>query len=257
MTGTYQWSRYTDKLLPWWLKTSEGGLAKRAVDTMLGAFCERALDGAYAHGPGTCPEDALPFFGRDRGVRRGINEPAASWRVRQLRALDDRLTQGNAFALHDQLRAYLQADVPVRTVDRRGNWYTTGVGGVRSTSINSGNWDWDGAPAAQWSRFWVIIYSFSGIPFAQSTAGAWPGAGKTIGTSATPEQVAAIRAIVREWQPDGTRCEWIIVAFDPLSFDPATPEPDGTWVHFGKYSAGEMIPARRITARYWKGVDGA
>ena len=189
MTSTYQWSRYTDKLLPWWLKTSEGGLAKRAVDTMLGAFCERALDGAYAHGPGTCPEDALPFFGRDRGVRRGINEPAASWRVRQLRALDDRLTQGNAFALHDQLRAYLQADVPVRTVDRRGNWYTTGVGGVRSTSINSGNWDWDGAPAAQWSRFWVIIYSFSGIPFAQSTAGAWPGAGKTIGTSATPEQV--------------------------------------------------------------------
>jgi hypothetical protein len=86
-------------------------------------------------------------------------------------------------------------------------------------------------------------------------AGAHPGQigrpGETLGTTATPEQVAAVRAIIRDWQPDGMRAEWVIVAFDDESFDPAAPEPDGTWGTWGKYVGSAYVPARLSTARYW------
>lgn len=258
--STYSWSQYLAKLLPWWLQTGEGGLVQRTVATVLGGFTERARQGLLAHGPTTCPDDAIQYFCRDRGIVRGINEPREAIGLRLVRFLDDRATQGNAFALHAQLRAYMQADVMVRTVDSRGNWYTTAAGGARSVVIDTGNWDWDGAAASRWSRFWVIIYPSGGLPWAASVGGtpaAWPSGG-TIGTTATPEQVASVRSIIRQWQPDGTRCEWIIIAYDAASFDPTAPEPDGTWGDFG-YDAGggSYEVARHTTARYWKGVDGA
>ena len=64
-----------------------------------------------------------------------------------------------------------------------------------------------------------------------------------------------MRNIIREWQSDGTRCEWIIVAFDDASFDPTAPEPDGTWEYFGTDNAGAYEIARLTSARYWKGVS--
>ncbi len=257
--GDYKWSRLTDRLLPWWLRTDEGGLVKRTVDRVLGAFTERARQGLLAHGPETCPADALPYFGRDRLIVRGINEPAAAYGARLVRFLDDHRVRGNPFALHDQLRAYLQADVMIRTVDRRGNWFTTAPGGARSVVAAAGNWSWDTTAATQWARFWVIIYpTIAGAPWSASSGGApasWPSGG-TIGTSATPDQVASVRSIVRDWKPAGTRCEWIIVAFDPGSFNPTAPEPDGTWRNYGYDTAGAYHAVRLNTARYWRGMNG-
>jgi hypothetical protein len=250
------WRAYTEKRLPWWLQTGEGGLVKRAIDSLLDAASERAYQGLLARFPSHAPDDAIPRMCRDRRVMRGINEPRVSINARLVRSVDDHRIQGGHWALHDQLRAYLQADVMIRTVDRRGNWYTTAVGGAHSKEINKQNWVWDGGALSSWSRFWVIIYPTGGAPWSPSVAGAWP-AGGTIGTTATPDQVASVRSLIREWQPDGTRCEWIIVAFDPASFNPAAPVPDGTWEHFGYDDAGNYYVARLESARYWKGVDGA
>lgn len=246
------------RLLPSWLATGEGELVAYSIGLLCDAFAERMRMGLLARFPQFAPPDALGPLGRDRVIRRGINEPDAAYAARLVRYLDDRLVQGDPYALMDQLAAYCQAAVKIRTVDRSGNWFTRERDGSRSALISQANWNWDGASAAQWSRFWVIIYPTStGLPWSASVGGSpasWP-AGGTIGTTATPDQVASVRSIIREWQPDGTRCEWVIVAFDDASFDPTAPEPGGTWEHFGTDNAGAYEIARLTTARYWKGVS--
>ncbi len=242
-------------LLPSWLSTGDGELVAYSLNVLLDWARERVRLGLLARFPDYAPADALGAIGRDRKIIRGIDEPAASYAVRLKRWLDDHLVRGNPWALLEQLRAYCNAPVMVRIVDRRGNWHSIAADGTRSRSMRTANWLWDTAPASpRWARFWVIIYpTAAGEPWAASEAGAWPSGG-TIGTTATPEQVASVRQIVREWKPAGTRCEWIIVAFDPVSFDPAAPEPDGTWEWFGRDNAGSYEQARLDTARYWKGT---
>lgn len=255
-------------LLPSWLTAEDGERVVGSLAVVKDLFAERARQGLLARYPSYAPRSALPHLGRDRKIVRGINEIADTFRDRLLRYLDDHQTRGNPFALMGQLRAYCNADVRIRTVDRRGNWYTRDRDGTLSYVLKAGNWNWDGKAATLWSRFWVIIYPtaagepWAATPGAIGDAGLWGGVfgapGYTIGTTATPEQIASLRSLVREWQPDGTRCEWIIIAFDDASFDPTAPGPDGTWALFGKDDgAGNWVSGRLGTARYIKGVDGA
>lgn len=254
--------------LPSFLIEGEGELVHGSLAALMSANTERAEEGLLARFPEYAHPSALAYLGRDRKIVRGIDEPAASYAARLVRWLDDHRVRGNPYALHAQLRAYAQADIMVRTVDRSGNWFTTAADGTLTAAIATGNWDWDATPAAQWSRFWVIMYpTADGKPWAKAAGtfgvggGVWGGAvgspGYTIGTTATAEQVSSVRQIVRDWMPDGTRCEWIIIAFDPASFDPTAPEPNGTWKNWGLDTAGNYAPERLSTARYWKGVQGA
>jgi hypothetical protein len=253
--------RIFKKLLPTWLSSDEGELVNYSIGLLLDAFAERARQGVLARFPSYAPPDAYPYLGRDRKIVRGIDEAAESFVPRLLVWLDEHLVRGNPLALCRTIRAYCNAPVRVRTVDANGNWFCVDRDGTESYLLDQQNWNWDGVPASpHFSRFWVIIYPADGVPWAavEGTIGdAHPGQigrpGETIGTTATPEQVTAIRAIIREWQTDGTRCEWVIVAFDDASFDPAAPEPDGTWGRWGKYVAGNYVPARLTTARYWSG----
>lgn len=251
-------------LLPRWLASDdpddEGGRVSYSLGLLCDGFLERAYQGLLARCPQFAPPDALGPLGRDRVIRRGINEPDDAYAARLVRFLDDHLVQGNPWSLMDQLAAYCQASVRIRTVDRRGNWFTRERDGSRSVLLKQANWDWDGGALTSWSRFWVIIYpTAAGAPWAASVGGApaaWP-VGGTIGTTATLDQVAGVRAIIRDWQPDGTRCEWIIVAYDDASFDPtdSTPGPNGDWRNFGVDDGGAYEIARLTSARYWKGVS--
>lgn len=248
-----------DKLVPSWLYDGEGGRVLGSLLLMADDFSARAKLALLARFPQYAPEDALPALGRDRRITRGIGEPAAAYGARLTGALDDLRTRGAPLALLRQLRAYLQANCMVRTVDRRGNWFTIDANGVESFSLNTGNWDWDGRSASpEWARFWVIIYPEGGTkPFApRGTFGSvvWGAPNTTIGTTATPDQVAAIRGIVRDWKPAGTTCEWIIVAFDETSFSPSgSTDPGGEW---GNWNNAAGQPVRLQSARYWRGVSG-
>lgn len=246
-------------LLPTWLRTGEGDAHTAALATVLDAFYARAILAAKSGLPAKGPDDALAYQSRDRKITRGINETAAGFAARLIPWLDNHRVRGNAFAMLEQLRAYcnVPGGIMVRAVDRRGNWYTIAADGTKSVLWAQANWTWDTIAASpQWARGWVIIYpNADGLPWAATPkwgdGGAW-GDGRTWGTTATPGQVADVRAIVREWKPGGTRCEWIIVAFNPASFNPAAPEPDGTWDRWGKGSP--HVKNRLATARYWKGT---
>lgn len=249
------------KMLPRWLTDGDGGKVAASLALTADDFIARARLGLLARFPGYAPDDAaLAAIGRDRRIIRGINEPSAAYAVRLSSAFDDHKRRGNPFAMLKQLQTYLQARCVVRTVDRRGNWYTRDADGVESYVLNTANWDWDGTPASpQWARFWTIIYPEGGTkPWAPSgligSATLW-GDGKighpdlTIGTTATRDQTASVWSIIRDWKPDGTKCEWVIIAFDADSFSPAgSTNPAGLW---GNWSNGAGAPVRLASARYW------
>lgn len=259
--------RLTRKFMgPRWLTEGEGELVGYSLDIIKDAFIKRLYLGHLARFPQTAPPDALAAIGRDRRVIPGLTETPAAYAQRLIRWLDDRKTCGNPFSLLQKLSEYtgdIGGGCTYRTVDARGNWYTRMPDGSKSFLLNQGNWNWDGsAPATRWSRFWVIIYPPSALWVPQphnwgDTSGpSWGQPVNTVGSTATADEVQTIRAIVKDWKPAGTRCVNVIIAFDPASFSPASPEPDGTWGLFGgtKVVAGRRVDARLSTARYWDGV---
>ncbi len=250
-------------MAPSWLTDPGDGLeVLHSLGICMDAQAERTYQGTLARFPDHAPADALPPMSRDRKIVRGINESAESFAARLIKWLDDHKVRGNPYALLEQLQAYLVIPTAVRTVDNRGNWFSIDEDGNRSALIDQGNWDWDG-DTASWSRFWVIIYPpatlwVQGDP-AIGDADLWAGeigrAGYTIGSTATQEDVAGVRTIVRQWKPAGTLCLWIIVAFDPASFDPtdgAPPNPDGDWGIWHE-RVDPAVAVRLGTASFWDG----
>jgi hypothetical protein len=246
------------RLAPRWLTDGQGGLVGYALDLVKDAFVERARLGHLARFPqqdalGTPgPSDALAALGRDRRVVRGIYETDAEYAVRLKAWLIERRTAGNPYTLMRQLAAYVgtTGGISFRTVDVSGNWYSRDAAGVETASLAAGNWNWDGNAAA-WSRFWVVVYA--GTEWAAEGtwgSGVWGDTSGTLGSTMTQEQSATLRAIVDDWKPAGTKGD-LILAFDAASFDPAAPEPDGTWGRWYRYSSGTAIPSRLATARYF------
>lgn len=245
---------------PKWLTTGEGELVGYSLDLMKDAFVQRLFLGLLARYPETSPKDGLVAIGRDRRVLRGITETTDSYVARNLKWLDDRKTTGNPFALMQKLAEYTGPLCSFRTVDARGNWLSRAADGTETYLLNQGNWNWDGAPAGRrWSRFWIIIYP-NGLwtegpaAWGPSDPQGWGDVGQTWGSTATPDQVQTIRFLVSDWMPGGTTCVNIILAFDPASFNPASPEPDGHWARGSKNVGGVQVPSRLATARYWDGV---
>ena len=244
-------------LVPSWLSEGEGGKVLASLSLMLDDYRARAKAALLARFPGYAPDDAaLGALGRDRRLVRGLGEPAASYAARQMRFLDDHRVRGNPWALLEQIRTYLQTPCVVRTVDRRGNWFTIEADGSYSSNIDQANWVWDSTEASpNWGRFWVIIYPIDAArPWAPSSSVPFASR-KTIGTTATANQIAGLRAIIRDWKRAGTKCEWIIVAFDDATFEPSgSTDPAGAWRHWSTVS-GETRAARRLgSARYFTGT---
>lgn len=244
-------------LAPRWLTEGAGELVGYSLDLLKDAFAERARLGLLVRFPqqdaiGTPgPNDALTAMGRDRRVVRGIGETDTTYAARLSQWLVDRRRAGNPYVLMKQLAAYLgSTGASFRTVDVRGNWYSRSATGVETASLNTGNWNWDGA-TARWSRFWVIIYP-GAVWAAESTwgTGLWGDTTGTCGSTATPDHATTLRAIVDDWKPGGTRGN-IVLALDAASFSPTAPEPDGAWGKWYKYSAGTAVPSRLSTGRYF------
>jgi hypothetical protein len=248
---------------PPWLRRTWGERYLYAFGLILDGIADWMIKGMAARFPDAGLDDALPFIGRDRRIRRGFAEPADHYRARLKAWKSDAKTCGTALALMKQIQAYCYGfDIRVRCVNDRGSWQQLDADGTYTEYPLVGNWDWDGKyPTEAKTRFWVIIYPLdSGIwePHGHYGDGQrWGEPGRTWGTTATRDQVQTIRQIVAEWSPLGARCPYIIIAFDPDSFDPTAPPgaplPDGTWGKWYKDSSGVAVRSRLSTARYWRG----
>lgn len=247
-------------LTPAWLHTDDGERVLYSLTVLIDSFLRRAYLGLRAKLPSYGPTEALTAIGRDRKIVRGIDEPRGTYVARLHPWLDHHRVRGNAWKLCEMIRAYCGGTgVRVRTVDRRGNWFSIDRDGTRTYALDTGTWDWDTVAASpDWARFWVIVYPPTDDSL-WDTDGLWGdpgqwGDGGTWGSTMSTGQAAALRSIVREWKPAGTWCEWIIIAFDDASFDPATPEPDGTWLHWADDTDSPPTPARLDSARYFRGT---
>ncbi len=230
-------------LVPARFARGEGESVGYAMSLVADATLERMYFGFLARFPqqdanGTPgPTDALNALGRDRGIIRGIDETDTSYAYHLTQWLVYARTRGTAFTLMQRLAAYCDYDgskgCSFRVVDNRGNWFSRSATGVETSSLNTGNWNWDG-DTASWARFWVVIYPGtrwidSGQDWGDA-ANPWGGAAATWGSlTITEEQTRTMQSLIADWAPLHARCHTIIIATDAASFSPSAPEPDGTW----------------------------
>lgn len=251
--------------LPPWLQRGWAQKFVYALTLPLDAEIEALTLAVQARFPWLAPDDALPYIGRDRGLLRGPDEPRASYVARLLGWIDAWRSAGAGSSLLDQIAAYLTPHaVRIRLVTDRGVWYTREADGTFSvTHEDPALWVWDTSPQTRWARFWVVIYPPPGLWTEGPTwgdsalwGGAWGSPGYTWGSTATPNQVQAIRALVKLWKPGFAKCENIIIAFDDESFGKLSAGlPAGEYgSHAKDNGSGIWVPARLVTARYWDGV---
>jgi len=246
------------RIVPRWLQGYWSSRYLYAFGVILDAIADTYVAAVKFRFPGVYSPESLPPLGKERGIRRGLEETDEAYALRLSRWWEDRKRDGHPYALLHQLQGVLFPHRPrIRVVNQGGTWFTLNEGG--STEIHRREWDWDG-DADAWSRFWVIIYP---PPELWTPRGKWGDGSKwgegTWGTSAMRPQIETVRTLVRTWQGAHSRCEKIIIAFDPSSFDPDTtpPEalPDGKWGRWAKDDGtGAYVPARLKTARYWRGT---
>lgn len=194
------------------------------------------VDGVKSRYPELAPSDALPVLGRERGVRRGFAETDAQYAARLVAWLKTRRIRGSPYALMDQLAGYLTGyPCMIRVVNRGGCWYTRNADGTREyyRAVPS-NWG-----LGQRSDYFVIVYIDAGPWLLQGEWDApgftWGMANMTWGTTATSEQIATMKAIIRDENPPHAKCRGLIFATDPTSFEPTgsgAGYPDATWIYW-------------------------
>lgn len=224
---------------------------------MLDVMMDVAVQGLKARYPGLCQPDALPLIGQDRRIIRGLTEPDDMYAARLRAWLDSWRLAGNSYNMLAQLAPlFAPARVPVmRIVTNSGVWLTLNGDGTITRQV-LGNWNWDGVTDDRWARVWVIIYSGDGYPWSANTpwgVGKW-GDGRTWGTTATHDMVATIRAVVGLWKAEHSLYPTTIIPLDNTTFDPAAPEPDGTWGKRYKIVGGVAVRSRLASARYFEGA---
>lgn len=232
----------------------------------LDMIAQAAKESVLARFPSYCPEDALPYHGRDRGIPRGPAEPKESFIARLLEWRQLEEGSGVGRAMLDELAAYLQPSLMrLRIWTQAGMIYTREADGFLLIDHSAPMyWNWDNSPGL-YARSWLVIYSdpdVAGFPFSRD--GTW-GDGGTWGddpttgwgSTATLNQIAGIRSIVSQRKPGQNLFQNIIVSFDELAFEPGDtvpPLPDGTWRHWSKNVAGTQVRTRDDRGIYWDGV---
>lgn len=255
-----------------------------SIMAVFDAFTSRLRIGIMSRMPApNTPADAAQYIGAGLDIQQGPSEPLVNFKLRLTEGIDDKRVSGNAWALLKQIRGYCYPyAIRCAIVNTHGDWYVLNRDGSQSNYWNTA-WNWDNAiPLARlqnlaapgtvpipWSNFWVIIWPTTGAPQQPwQKANNWGSGDKwgqptnrTWGSTATSDDVYAIRRIVRRWKPVGSRCSNIIVAFTDTDFDPtnaSTFPTDGTWGNFAKFNAatpGRMVAARNPNAIYMAGTS--
>ena len=276
------------------------------ISAVFDAMLDGILDGAFADMPGQTEgsdefgsTDALHFIGRDARIPRGFNETVPDYASRLRDPYAYHRGAGTAWGMLHAMRAILGPNPPkLRLVNALGTWWTLdadgtftfnphdGYGFSRSPAgvftfdgLNAFLWDWDSAsvppPPDQNDpgRGWFIIYAPCDGKYLAKTEGKWGDKKskygdfqKVVGTDSTSPHVELRRGIANTMRTAGVKLSHIIIAFDPDSFDPASPAgtvgmPDGTWGHRSKLATlfgGKRVRrlARLQSARYVRGHAG-
>ncbi len=253
---------------PWMLDRVAAGLVNGwkyiySFVVMGDLLLEFALEGVRAKLPGYCPAEALPLIGRDRRIRRGLAETDDSYAERLIGWLAAWRRAGSAYAILDQLAAYIGVAGTLRIVNANGTWWTRNPDGTRERHVTlpTKNWDWDAHPEL-WARFWVVLYADD---YGWTRDGTW-GDGAVWGDDSYGwglanlpwQEVADMRGIISEWKSAAAVCKNLIISFDAAYPDPTdspgAPMPEGSWGSYYKISGGVAVPSRDLRLLFCGGA---
>lgn len=249
-------------IAPPWLLDPVGELVLWTAGAMPDVLNEWVRQGVRARMPGAGTPTALPFLGADRQIERGPEESDESYAARIRRAFDSWRIAGSPFELLAQLRAFfLPSPPPLRIVSDRSVWHTIDPtsGAVTKIITSPRNWAWDALSSSastppgspRWWRAWAIIDSSAG-PWEQWFLGepnVALGGGRTLGSTATEEEVASVRRIVRRWKPANVHIVNVIVTFTASLYE-AT-DPPGAPMPAEDH---DLYENRAVDAAFWEGV---
>ena len=151
----YRYESWILRVVPPWLRRTNGGAMLRAIGAVMDALEDRAVAGVRLRFPYE-DEDALAIQGREKRIVRGPGEEPTVYASRVQAWRHAHQKRGSVYALLEQWRAYL-ADAP-RAVDvlyHSGTLYKLyeGVGLPIDRAIIS--WDPEGTQCAQ---AWCFLY---------------------------------------------------------------------------------------------------
>lgn len=185
------------KISPPWLKN---GLAEKilyAVGVHVDAFGDALTAGVKLRFPGYYSDESLPLLGRERRIRRGRVESAASYAMRLNRWWIDHQRRGGPYALLSQLHAYYAPNnFPVDLVYYSGRRFRMDVdGNVERDDIV---WSPD-ADTTRWARWWLFYYTDDFSDFGDDPQ------------PLTDDEIADLKLIPKEW--NAAHCLGYIVIF--------------------------------------------
>ena len=161
MTERLLFSAALVRAMPPWLQRVVGAPVMRGLADPLDVLVERSVAAVKARFPNATDEATLARIGRERRIRQGLGESAATYAARILPWLDAHRTRGGAYALLHQLDAYFQDWLNVRmdVVDYQGNRHWIDAAAVVADSvITRDTITWGGDATGKWARFWLFFY---------------------------------------------------------------------------------------------------
>jgi len=210
---------YTQRLLdmaPGWLKAGQGGLILQALGSRIDHMIEVVEFGLKSASPGLVTYDSLDAIAADRLLRFGASETVANFAIRCKTWRTEHSRRGNAYALLNQLAAFMYPDIsPMTLTYRNGLQYSMGTGGTvtrGTTTAYSAV-----GPAAQWARYWLDI---QGNPLAnnriddiKAIVASWHaehclGHGTVINGNRTWDNAQPWDQAGVPWDSPGTQIEW-------------------------------------------------
>lgn len=225
--------------------------------------------------------DAPPLISKDRNIPPGFFESAKAYLQRASLWRQIWQASGRTRVILGMIAAVWGPNPPKMALVRNFGW-ASGPTSARWTIRNPDgtfidhietptNFDWDGVNKAK--RAWLIIWVPGNLAneiegtFADDTSVFGETKMRqdgildfpTIGTNAFLEYVTRTRETADLFKPADVVIEWIVVAFDPDSFDHTFPAgstgmPNGTWANDSIIVGDHNELTRNQTARYWKGV---
>lgn len=236
VTETYR--EFLLELMPPWMRGVVGELYTQALGFNEDILAETLNQAGKAHLllSNTFHESTLKFVGTERLIPRNAAETDLGYLDR----------------LHDAWEIWPKAGQATGEVEQlliagfTAHIFMQGQPGQKPGDNTGDIWNWDDN-LQDWSRFWVVL---TGHPFL--TEGDWGdpgdyGDGGTWGTTATPEEVATVRGIVRRWKDAEAVFPHVIVVLDQAAWDalgtPAVTTGDRYDIHENRSDA----------ARYWGG----
>lgn len=155
--------------VPPWLRRTNGARLLQGIADELDATMDRTADAVQLRFPRASQTDALAVIGRERRIRRGVLESAATYASRLLTWWDAHRGRGGPYALLEQLRAFWAGSyvTAIELIDYNGSRFSLDFASGEITRDAIG---WGGDGSGKWARQWLLVYTDESIDPSAFTA---------------------------------------------------------------------------------------